>query len=82
MIKYIFVIVVAPAAVITTLFFGAPEALADPTDTAVANNPGLQQSCAFNPAFLKGHASACDGITVESTASNGGNEEFAPAPPA
>lgn len=56
------------------LFAGIAPAIAgaDPTDTAIATSPGLQQNCAFNPAFLKMHAAACDGIGVEQVASNGG----------
>jgi hypothetical protein len=66
------IIVVAPAAAIGLLFFGAPHGWADSTDSGIGHNPGLQVNCAFNPAFKKAHAKECKGIDVESVASNGG----------
>jgi hypothetical protein len=66
------IIVIAPAAAIGLLFFGAPHGWADSTDSGIGHNPGLQVNCAFNPAFAKAHAQECKGIDVESVASNGG----------
>jgi hypothetical protein len=66
------IIVIAPAAAIGLLFFGAPHGWADSTDSGIGHNPGLQVNCAFNPAFNKAHAQECKGIDVESVASNGG----------
>ena len=66
------IIVVAPAAAIGLLFFGAPHGWADSTDSGIGHNPGLQVNCAFNPAFARAHAQECKGIDVESVASNGG----------
>jgi hypothetical protein len=73
------IIVIAPAAAIGLLFFGAPHGWADSTDSGIGHNPGLQVNCAFNPAFAKAHAQECKGIDVESVASNGGADpETAP----
>jgi hypothetical protein len=66
------VIVIAPAAAIGLLFFGAPHSWADSTDSGIGHNPGLQVNCAFNPAFAKAHPKECKGIDVEAVASNGG----------
>lgn len=68
----------APAIAIGTLFFGAPVASADATGNAIAHNPGLQQQCAFNPAFAHRHPGQCD-YSVEDVASNGTDESAAVA---
>lgn len=73
-------IAIAATALGAALFL-APAAAADPTDTGVGNNPGLQQHCAFNPAFNKAHAAACADFDVEGAASNGG-PSFDPGPDA
>lgn len=64
------------------LFAGVAPAIAsaDPTDTGIGTSPGLQQNCAFNSAFAKMHAKACDGIGVDQVASNGGPKPYVVAP--
>ena len=66
-------------ALCTLALLSAPAAAASPTDTAVANNPGLQQNCAFNAAFNHRHPAVCGDFDVESVASNGGNQQEAPS---